>query len=182
MHILRIFIAGFLLFLNIFSFVLVKCQKNDREKKILQGVAEGSTADIDFDEKTSKPSKDEQKAALQTLEAENKDGKDKDVVIDTENDMPKDKIEQKEDKTRLIDKYAKKPVSDLKLFLCAALGGSLGIYAALFIFRYRLRDIAMMVLVPTILVLNIYLYLQIFTVWLILPLSRDPITFLPLLK
>lgn len=181
MHILKIAIAGFLVFLNIFSFLLIKCQKNDREKKILQGVAEGSSSDIDFNQKTTKPSKEEQKTAQSTLITEDKDNKD-DFVPDTENEMPKDKSEQKEDKSRIIDKFTKKPVSDIKLFLCAALGGSLGIYAALFIFRYRLRDIAMMVLVPTILVLNVYLYLQVFTVWLILPLANSPVTFLNLLK
>ncbi len=183
MPILRLVLAGFLLFLNIFSFLLIKCQKNDREKKILQGVAEGSASDIDFEEKTKKPSKEEQKTAQSTLETEDKDKEEKSVFsADTENDMPKDKLQQKEDKSRIIDKFTKKPVSDIKLFLCAVLGGSLGIYIALFVFRYRLRDIAMMVLVPTILVLNIYFYLQVFTVWLILPLTASPVAFMPLSK
>jgi uncharacterized membrane protein YsdA (DUF1294 family) len=178
MVILKYVVAGFLVFLNIFSFLLIKCQKNDREKKILQGVAEGSTSDIEFDKKTAKPDKDEQKAAQETLLVEEKD-KDKGVFPDdTEYSFPKDKAQITEDKSRIIEKFTKKPVTDLKLFLCAILGGSIGIYAALFVFRYRLRDITMMVLIPTILVLNIYISLQLFTVWLLLPLRAT--VFMPL--
>ena len=172
MFIVRLIIAGFLVSLNIFSFLLVKCQKNDREKKILEGVAEGNAQSIDFDEKVSKPSKEEVKTAQHTLETMDKKSSEEKEILpsDTEYDMPKDKKQQKEEKIQIMEKYAKKPVSDFKLFLCAILGGAIGIYVALFVFRYRLRDILMMVLIPTILVINIYFYLQVYTVWLILPL------------
>jgi len=181
MTILKIVIAGFLVFLNIFSFLLVKAQKNDREKKILRGIAQGRADNIDFDEKNKKPSKEEQDSAMKTLEDEEND-KDESVLTDTENEIPKDKDEKKEETTRILEKFSKKPVSDLKLFLCAVLGGSLGIYIALFVFRYRLRDLSMMVLVPTILVLNIYFYLQLFTVWILLPFKNAAAAITALLK
>ena len=162
--IIRTILAAFLVFLNIFSLILVKCQKNDREKKILQSLAEGQSGKIDFKE-PEKPDKEVQQVAKKSLEQEekNKNGE----PLDTEDDFPKDKKQQKEEKQELVEKYYKKPVSDLKLLLCALLGGALGIYLGLFIFRYRLRDILMMVLVPTILILNVFFYLQVFTVWLI---------------
>jgi len=170
MSILTIIVVGFLVFLNIFSFLLVKCQKNDREKKILAGIAEGNT-EIEFENKPEKPKPEEQQKAKDTLESmENKSKEEKDdsVFDDTENAMPKDKKQQKEDKLKVMERFSSRPVSDLKLFLCAILGGALGIYIALFVFKYRLRDITMMVFIPTILVLNIYIYMQVFTVWLLL--------------
>ena len=162
--IVRLILAAFLLFLNIFSLVLVKCQKNDREKKILQSLAEGSSGKIDFKE-PQKPDKQVQEAAKETLEKEEKE-KEK-GLLDTEGEFPKDRRQKKDEKQELVEKYYKKPVSDVKLLLCALLGGALGIYLGLFIFRYRLRDITMMVLVPTILIINVFFYLQVFTVWLV---------------
>lgn len=181
MYIAKIIIAGFLISLNIFSFLLVKCQKNDREKLILQGIAKGNK-NIDFDEKLPDPSQEEQQSAKEKLLAKSKNDEESDFddYPDTENDMPKDKRRVKEEEAQIIDKYTRKPVSDLKLLLCSLLGGSVGIYIALFVFRYRLRDLLMMVLVPTILVLNIYFYMQVFTVWLILPLSSEAVTSLSL--
>lgn len=169
--IIRTIIIAFLAFLNIFSLILVKCQKNDREKKILQSLAEGQAGKIDFKE-SEKPDKEVQQAAKKNLEQEEQ-GKNG-GLLDTEDDFPKDKKQQKEEKQELVEKYYKKPVSDLKLLACALLGGALGIYLGLFIFRYRLRDILMMVLVPTILILNVFFYLQVFTVWLIpaVPVAR----------
>lgn len=95
---------------------------------------------------------------------------DEDDSLDADSPPPAlNKKQKKDEKKKLVNKYGKKPVSDIKLLVCALLGGSLGIYLALFSFRYRLRDILMMVLVPTLLVLNIYIYFNLFTVWLIFP-------------
>lgn len=170
LYIIKLIIAGFLVFLNIFSFLLVKCQKNDREKLILQGVSKGNN-NINFDDKIPQPSKEEQQLAKDKLQEDGfeQQQNDENGYKSTEFDMPKDGKQQKEEEAEILNKYSRKPVSDLKLLLCSLLGGALGIYIALFVFRYRLRDITMMVLVPTILVLNIYLYLQVFTVWIIVP-------------
>ena len=174
MFILKLLAAAFLVSLNIFSFLLIKFQKSDREKKILKGIAEGDNKIEEKAEKENnvKPGQEEQdkaQQALDSMEAKPDDEEKIEVMPDTSEQTPKDSREQKEDKQKLIDKFTKKPVSDLKLFLCAFLGGSLGIYISLFTFRYRLRDILMMVLIPTILVLNIYIYFQLFTVWLLFP-------------
>lgn len=169
--VIKLIIAGFLVFLNIFSFLLVKCQKNDREKLILEGVAKGNN-NINFDDKVPKPSKEEQQAAKEKLREdgiEQNEDDDGEEYPSTEYDMPKDGKKQKEEETEILSKYSRKPVSDIKLLICSLLGGALGVYLALFVFRYRLRDLTMMVLVPTILVLNVYFYLKVFTAWIIVP-------------
>ncbi|MDE6504578.1 MAG: hypothetical protein K2L42_01770 [Clostridia bacterium] len=51
-----------------------------------------------------------------------------------------------------------KPVGDGKLILTAILGGAISIYVSMFVMRYRLNNILLMVILPVIAVLNVWFF------------------------
>ena len=71
----------------------------------------------------------------------------------------------------IILKYQKKervepsdrPIKDGKLFLTGLLGGALAIYIFMFIFKYRLKSLPLMLFMPLIVVLNAYFIILLFS-------------------
>ena len=58
---------------------------------------------------------------------------------------------------------ATKPTGDGKIILAAILGGALAVYISMFIMRYRIKNILLMILMPVIAVLNIYFFYLAYT-------------------
>ena len=71
-----------------------------------------------------------------------------------ENCLIKDKPKQKD--------IHKKKIRDWKLFFSGILGGATGIYIAMFIYKYRLNNFFLMVIMPCLIALNIYVLVLLF--------------------
>ena len=54
------------------------------------------------------------------------------------------------------EECADKSVSDGKLFIAGALGGATGVYTAMFVFKYRLSSLFLMITMPVLITINIY--------------------------
>ena len=54
------------------------------------------------------------------------------------------------------EECAEKQISDGKLFIAGALGGATGVYLAMFVYKYRLDSLFLMVSMPVLITVNIY--------------------------
>ena len=68
----------------------------------------------------------------------------------------------KSQRDEYVDGEDKPKSGDGKLILTAFLGGALAIYVSMFIMRYRLKNLLLMILLPVIAVLNVYLIVMLF--------------------
>ena len=75
------------------------------------------------------------------------------------------KQENKDEKPSLVKAFVVTPVKgfDWKLILCAALGGAITIYVCMFVFRYKLNNLFLMIIMPILGAANAYLWFVLLT-------------------
>ena len=61
------------------------------------------------------------------------------------------------------EENSEKTVKDSKLFMTGLLGGAIGIYVAMFVYSYRLQSLFLMIVIPILIVLNVYVLIMGFT-------------------
>jgi hypothetical protein len=76
-----------------------------------------------------------------------------------------EKRRQKPKKPSILKSFACKPIKgfDWKLLLCGALGGAITIYVCMFIFKYKLNNLLLMLVMPIFAAVNGYLWFILFS-------------------
>ncbi len=104
----------------------------------------------------------ENQAKNSQLKTENSQTENTEEILNLENTEESQKQNGKLQKK--IAKMNKEPVSDFKIMLPALLGASAGIYTFMFIFKYKLKNIIFMVLLPIFTALTVYAVYFLFSV------------------
>ncbi len=62
-----------------------------------------------------------------------------------------------------MDENSESTIKDGRLYLSSLIGGAVGVYVAMFIYKYRLQNLLLMVFIPILIVLNVYAFIALFT-------------------
>ncbi len=62
-----------------------------------------------------------------------------------------------------VEEMREKSVKDSKIFMSAMLGGAVGVYVSMFVFSHRLQSLLLMIVIPIIIVINVYIIIVAFT-------------------
>lgn len=139
MIILIIAISAYYIAINAYGAMLLVMQKQEREKDLIK---ENEQNAFSHEEKENLLSKND--PSIIYLE-----GKCERSPIKNSNSENESKTEKpKKDKSAIFS--SSKKVSDMQLIITSILGGSLGIFIALIVLRYRLKNMLFMVILPVI--------------------------------
>ncbi len=85
--------------------------------------------------------------------------------VNLKNEKKAERERQKSQKPSIFKSFASKPIKgiDWKLLLCGALGGAITIYVCMFIFKYKLNNLLLMLVMPIFAAVNGYLWFMLFS-------------------
>ena len=157
---IRILALVYFLAVNLYGFLLINFQKKKRIEDCKNNFNEKQESILN----SSTKSGDNSKNKLRTLSQEKKFEKSSALsnMNKNDNDTQED-IKTKEVKTSSNCENPLSKVSDGKLVLTGAVGGALGIYIAMLVYKYRLTSFLLMVVMPIFIAIFAYILFVCFT-------------------
>ena len=157
---IRVLASVYFLAVNLYGFLLIKFQK----KKRVEDCKNQIKKEIENNKTNCEATKENQDKKV-TITNSSTNSNEKIEQIPTQNNLitTDDNSSSEEKTTKCSQKDYKdcenqtNKVSDGKLLLTGALGGALGIYIAMFVYKYRLTSFLLMVVMPIFIATYVYL-------------------------
>ena len=153
MSIVLILGISYLVGVNIAGFTLLHIQKKERAQ-ISETLYRQEQQRLE----------DEEKLRLLALREESKEETQEKPEL-----LPDPSKEDEKEKKKEVEKVKKqKSLPDLSLLIIAATGGALSIYLGMFLMKYKLKNLLFLLVIPLCIGLNVWLALNVFTVWFVI--------------
>lgn len=157
---IKVLASVYFLAVNLYGFLLIKFQKKKRVEDCKKQMKK-ENENIKITCENNKENQSDNTPTNGTLDKlkqkDNGDTTKKDIIAANDGAKAKEKTMPCSQKDYADCENQLCKISDGKLLLTGALGGALGIYVAMFIYKYRLTSFALMVIMP--LFIAIYAYL-----------------------
>ncbi len=145
---IRILASVYFLSVNFYGFLLIKFQKKKRVEDCKNKIKE---------ENENNQVKCEVNNTNENETAPQENSPQKDTALLDDNSKPQEKTTQCPQKDYKDCENQLSKVSDGKIVLAGALGGALGVYIAMFVYKHRLTNFLFMVIMPIFITIYVYL-------------------------
>ena len=158
MILLYIVLIVYILAVNFYSFLYVFARQKSETGSEQSNLSDTTSKDSHSDNHTQARANEPVKKSHNSLSA-------------TKTDTAHQKLENKKTDKRKTQKpsitkiFAPSAVEgfDWKLLLCGALGGAITIYVCMFVFKYKLNDLLLMIVLPILTAVNGYFWFLLFS-------------------
>ena len=165
MELLKWLTVAYLIGINIFGFTLLRIQKKEAIFETTAGTPEPKK------HKKEEEAQQNEIRSSETAEAPNSTSSESsDTIEHTENLSNKpqeDDLTKEQVKKELKKDKSKKRVRDFMILFVSAIGGALAVYIGMFMMRYKLKNMLLMIFNPVFIGLHLYLVIFLFQNYII---------------
>lgn len=161
MELLKCLFVAYLIGINIFGFTLLRIQKKEIIFETESAPTKPQNQNKETDTTQNESNRSEFIASEASQSIENEIATDE-VCRDTPLKPREDELSKEQIKQELKKDKSKRQVRDLTILIVSAIGGALAVYLGMFLMRYKLKNMLLMICNPVLIGLHIYLVVLLF--------------------